>query len=246
MINKDQDLLIADLARTVLENPKPNEFASFLALRTLSSLDCRGVILGRIQQEGFLDLVAAYGFGNESTEPFTRMPLWTPLPITDSARFRRTIIFNEPSEMIKEYPQLGSISMSSQGVTVSMPILSRNLVIGALGFTSLIAPADDIDDSLCTKSILSLCGIYLQIQSLVNSLENKSPARKDLLTKLSDRQIEIIKLFKDELTTTQMAKRLKFSHSTIKQDIIKIYHLFECSSRQEVLDRAYRSGIIES
>jgi DNA-binding CsgD family transcriptional regulator len=42
-----------------------------------------------------------------------------------------------------------------------------------------------------------------------------------------------------------MAARLKYSVSTIKQDIIKIYELFGVSTRSEVLELAAKSGIAE-
>jgi DNA-binding CsgD family transcriptional regulator len=45
-----------------------------------------------------------------------------------------------------------------------------------------------------------------------------------------------MKLFEDDLTTDQIAERLNFSPSTIKQDIIKIYELLGVHSRDHVLE----------
>jgi DNA-binding NarL/FixJ family response regulator len=62
---------------------------------------------------------------------------------------------------------------------------------------------------------------------------------------LSSRQKLIIELFKDELTTDQMADKLRYSSSTIKQDIIKIYELFGVNSREQVVILAERAGLIK-
>jgi DNA-binding CsgD family transcriptional regulator len=60
---------------------------------------------------------------------------------------------------------------------------------------------------------------------------------------LTPRQKQIINLFKQDLTTDQMADRLKFSSSTIKQDIIKIYSIFGVNSRSAVVELAEKAGL---
>jgi DNA-binding CsgD family transcriptional regulator len=60
---------------------------------------------------------------------------------------------------------------------------------------------------------------------------------------LSPRQKQIINLFKEDLTTDQMAERLKYSSSTIKQDIIKIYSVFGVNSRSAVVLLAEKAGL---
>jgi DNA-binding CsgD family transcriptional regulator len=41
-----------------------------------------------------------------------------------------------------------------------------------------------------------------------------------------------------------MADRLKFSSSTIKQDIIKIYSIFGVNSRSAVVELAEKAGLL--
>jgi DNA-binding CsgD family transcriptional regulator len=48
---------------------------------------------------------------------------------------------------------------------------------------------------------------------------------------------------KEDLTTDQMAERLKYSSSTIKQDIIKIYSVFGVNSRSAVVQLAEKAGL---
>ena len=86
MINVDTTKLLADLTKTVLEDPQPDQFLAHITNKTLASLDARGAILGVIEREGFLDLQGAYGYAQTMVEPFMRIPLWTPMPITDAAR----------------------------------------------------------------------------------------------------------------------------------------------------------------
>ena len=86
LIHEDTTKLIADLAKTVLEEPKPEQFLAHIVNRTLASIDARGAILGVIEREGFLDLQGTYGYEEELVKPFMRIPLWSPLPITDAGQ----------------------------------------------------------------------------------------------------------------------------------------------------------------
>ena len=174
MITINTTELLADLAKTVLDDPKPDQFLSHIVNKTLASIDARGAILGIIEREGFLDLQGAYGYSNEMVDPYMRIPLWTPMPITDAARSGDISIFNSPKEMIKTYPHLSQFGETEAGVTVSAPIKHRNTVIGAVGFTSIKAPQKDFTRSETTQGVLALCGLYIR-----NLLANKAETNKD-------------------------------------------------------------------
>jgi len=241
LITTNTTELLADLAKTVLDDPKPDQFLSHIVNKTLSSIDARGAILGVIEREGFLDLQGSYGFASSMVEPYMRIPLWTPMPITDAARTGEISIFNTPQEIVRVYPHLSQFSESEAGITVSAPIKHRNTVIGAIGFTSFKAPQKDFAHSETTQGVLALCGLYIR-----NLLANKSDNTKDYSTSmksLTPRQKQIIGLFKEDLTTDQMAERLKYSSSTIKQDIIKIYSVFGVNSRSAVVNLAEKAGL---
>jgi DNA-binding CsgD family transcriptional regulator len=241
VINVDTTKLLADLTKTVLEDPQPDQFLAHITNKTLASLDARGAILGVIEREGFLDLQGAYGYAQTMVEPFMRIPLWTPMPITDAARTGDISIYKSPAEMVSAYPHLSEFGKAEAGVTVSAPIKYRNTVIGAIGFTSITAPQDGFEISETTQGVLALCGLYIR-----NLLSNKNRSEKDYsssMKSLSPRQKQIINLFKEDLTTDQMAERLKYSSSTIKQDIIKIYSVFGVNSRSAVVELAQKAGL---
>ena len=233
--------LLADLAQTVLDDPKPDQFLSHIVNKTLASIDARGAILGVIEREGFLDLQGSYGFASDLVDPYMRIPLWTPMPITDAARSGEISLFKTPQEMIKVYPHLSQFSDTEAGVTISAPIKYRNTVLGAIGVTTLKPPQPAFMKSETTQGVLALCGLYIR-----NLLANRATTTKDYsagMKTLSTRQKQIINLFKEDLTTDQMAERLKYSSSTIKQDIIKIYSVFGVNSRSAVVELAKKAGL---
>ncbi|MFM1796528.1 MAG: hypothetical protein RL733_309 [Actinomycetota bacterium] len=241
VFNTDTTKLLADLAKTVLEEPKPEQFLAHLVNRTLASIDARGAILGIIEREGFLDLQGSYGYESRMVEPHMRIPLWTPMPITDAARTGEINLFVTPKELVAKYPHLKDFEPQDSGATLSAPIVFRNTVIGAIGITSLKTPVSDFANSEVTHGVLALCGLYIR-----NLIAGKAENDKDYssnMKSLTPRQKQIIALFKEDLTTDQMAERLKYSSSTIKQDIIKIYSIFGVNNRHAVVELAEKAGL---
>ena len=241
VFSDDSTKLLADLAKTVLEEPKPEQFLAHIVNRTLASIDARGAIIGVIEREGFLDLQGTYGYEDELVKPYMRIPLWTPMPITDAARLGEISVFMSPKELVAKYPNLSGVEPQESGVTVSAPITFRNTVIGAIGFTSLKAPQEGFEFSDTTAGVLALCGLYIR-----NLIANKKEGNRDYsasMKSLTPRQKQIIQLFKEDLTTDQMAERLKYSSSTVKQDIIKIYSIFGVNNRMAVVHLAEKAGL---
>ena len=103
----------------VLDEPSPDLLLSRIALKALNHLDCRGMVLGIIKREGFLDLVGSYGYEDKAIADYSRIPLWTPMPITDAVRTGQINIFKSPKEMVMAYPHLAEFGQVDQGVTVS-------------------------------------------------------------------------------------------------------------------------------
>lgn len=241
MIETNATKLISDLARVVLDEPDPQSFISHIAINLLGSLGCRGAILGVIQREGFLDLKATFGYEDNETQPYMRIPLWTPLPITEAIRTGEITVFKSNKEVVKAFPSLANFSEDPSYVTVSAPVIYRNAVIGAFGFTSEKAPHNGFENSPVTSAALSLCAIYLK--SLREKKEPSERSHSEAMRTLTARQKQIINLFERELTTDQMADMLRYSPSTIKQDIIKIYDIFGVNSRSAVLEIAKKIGL---
>ena len=233
---------LADLCVTVLNDPAPDLFLSHLSIHTISSLDCRGAILGIVQREGFLDLCGSYGFEDAQVDPYTRMPLWTPMPITDAVRSGEITIFNNAEELREKYPHLGSSGFDEDLCTISFPIKYRNTVIGALGITTKKVPFKGFETASFTQGLTALTGLYIRnlMAKKVTNGKDVSVAAKNL----TPRQKQIIELFDEDLTTDQMADRLRYSSSTIKQDIIKIYGIFGVNNRHSVVSLAKKAGIL--
>jgi len=144
MIHENGVTLLSDFVSTVLEEPTPERFLSHIVNKTLASLDARGAILGIVEREGFLDLLGTYGYQEKMVDPYMRIPLWTPMPITDAVRSGETKIFRSTKDLVEHYPHLSQFESADDSVTISAPIKFHNTVIGAIGFTSKLQPSERV------------------------------------------------------------------------------------------------------
>ena len=233
---------IASLARVIQDDPEPDQFASHLALNVLTSLDCRALALGVISKEGFLDLIGYYGLSAAATSPYIRMPLWTQLPMTETVRTGEFIFIKTYEDFVARFPDMVESIEHKDVITVASPLKHRGIVIGSIAFSSIKSPSDDFRTNPTTEAILALVGLYMKNYISKNSIVGNNHSVE--IKNLSARQKQIIELFRDELTTEQMADRLRFSSSTIKQDIIKIYEIFGVNTREQVVTLAEKAGLL--
>lgn len=233
---------IASLASVIQDDPEPDQLASHLALKVLGSLDCRAVALGVISKEGFLDLIGYYGLSQVTISPYIRMPLWTQLPMTETVRTGEFIFIETYDEFVARYPDMIESIEHKDAITIASPIKHRGMVIGSIAFSSMKSPSDDFRTNPMTEAALALVGLYMK--SFISKKSIVVNNHSGEIKNLSARQKQIIELFRDELTTEQMAARLRFSSSTIKQDIIKIYEIFGVNTREQVVALAEKAGLI--
>jgi DNA-binding CsgD family transcriptional regulator len=232
LLDTEGESFSSALSATVFDAPPIEIFLSSLCLDTFSSLGAFGIILGRVKKQGILELVGTFGYGDESVEPFTEIPLWINTPITDCVRNKQVVVFNSYEELIAIYPDLAAYESNRKGVTASIPIISNNVVIGALGISCKEFPDFSIVESDNWLTVLNLVGIYLRF--VIPSQQEEEDFASNQFS-ISERQIKIIEMFENGLTVEAIAKELHVSVPTVKADITKIFKIFNSKSREEVV-----------
>jgi LuxR family transcriptional regulator, maltose regulon positive regulatory protein len=107
------------------------------------------------------------------------------------------------------------------------------------GARAVLADARDILEDLPDAGIFP---------ELLERQERKLRARKaregQLDGELTERELDVLRLFGGELTSRQMAQSLYVSPSTVRTQIKSIYRKLGVSSRGEALEEAYARGLV--
>jgi DNA-binding CsgD family transcriptional regulator len=75
-------------------------------------------------------------------------------------------------------------------------------------------------------------------------LRARRPRQGQLDEGLTERELDVLRLFSGELTTRQMAERLYVAPSTVRTQVKSIYRKLGVSSRREAVEEARARGLL--
>lgn len=79
----------------------------------------------------------------------------------------------------------------------------------------------------------------------VGRLARQARERSDVAPSITPRELEILALLADGLTTRQIARRLDISPRTVENHVAKLYRKLDVGSRMQAVARAATLGLIE-
>ena len=198
-----------------------------------------GIFISRLNRDGNLKMIASYGYSESSISSFEVISIWDSTPCSDAIREKKIIIMHRPSDFHARYPKITNV-LNHQFTTLAVPMFFRLGVIGSFTVTFKNCQSDFEVDEDFWAGVASICSFFL-----VNiSKPNNQPHIHVESIFLTDRQKKIVNHFKDGLTIQEIANKLGYSHSTIRQEIIKIYRLLGVRDRKSAISLATSSNLL--
>jgi LuxR family transcriptional regulator, maltose regulon positive regulatory protein len=78
----------------------------------------------------------------------------------------------------------------------------------------------------------------------LRTLRTRKSPKGQLGDELTERELDVLRLFESELSTEQIAQRLYVAHSTVRTYIKSVYRKLGVSSRKEAVKQAHTSGLL--
>ena len=239
---------VPDLIEFLATCPDRAAVCQFLALRWPGPDPIHRVALLEVEQDASVRVTGWFGFHSDVLEPFERTSLWDQLPVSVAIREHRTLAFGDATTLDREFPRLNGNGLQ-MGSLVVTPITSAGQAIGActlIGDAGITAP--DSNAHLLESACLEL-GLYLLSRphiaqpatALAGSQERAT--RERVPTELSARQRTVLAYLGKHLTNRQIAVRMGFSESTIRQETMAIYRFLEVAGRREAVEVARERGL---
>ena len=100
----------------------------------------------------------------------------------------------------------------------------------------------DASDDQIVQALRAICAGLLVFDG---SLTPRADSEDQLLTELTTRELQVLRLLAEGLINRDIAERLGISEHTIKFHIASILGKLQASSRTEAVTRGVRSGLIE-
>ena len=191
---------------------------------------CHGVAIYLLDQRSVLIEVASYGRGHDFG--LGEITAWDENVMAKAVRSRKI-----------------SIERTAQATLFALPIELAGVITGAFIFNLSKQVPSPVFSNEVTSMLSSLGGLFMDNKGLNlrksaerlqdNDLANNSPEQE-----LTTRQVKIIHLMADGLTNADIAKVVLLSESTVRQETIRIFRIFNCHSRTEAIVKARAAGII--
>ena len=233
---------ISALAKLAMEQIEPLYFLSEITQTILAELEPNGALIGLINSQAEFQLLSEYGYDGKASQFFEHYSIWQDSPFTQSIRSRSTVSIKITDEVRARFSIVNSIPALQYPdvTTIALPLIYRLGTIGSIGFTFKEYPRELLDDQSFWDGFGSICTFYLVNSRLVERYSRGIIPSTDL----TPRQLKIVHCFKDGLTVDQIAEHLRFSHSTIRQEIMRIYKKLGVKDRKSAIEIAHERKII--
>ena len=191
---------------------------------------CYGVAAYLLDQRSVLIEVASYGKDHDFGQ--NEISAWDDNVMAKAVRSRRI-----------------SIETTSDSTLYALPIELSGVITGAFIFNLSKRVPSPVFSNDVTSMLSSLGGLFMDNKGLSFRKNAEQPRDSGLVTtspeqELTTRQVRIIHLMADGLTNAEIAKVVLLSESTVRQETIRIFRIFNCHSRTEAIVKARAAGII--
>lgn len=205
-----------------------------LTLKTFKPMDSVASFIALINDDGTVRIESSYGLSEYESATWKNFSLSDHRPLTNAIRENVPVWTDIEAGGLSDYPIINSSEyLKISRSQVIWPITHAGIPIGALGL--LFNKSINISET--AVQYLELIGriVALALAAPVN-FTNEIPITERAASKydaLTERESKVLAGIAAYLTNAQIAERLGFSESTVRQDTIQIYRKMGVDSRDE-------------
>lgn len=257
--------------RFLMTRPTCDQISQQIVLSILARHQPRSCVVTLFGADGSLHGVGTFGLTPAQAERYVSLSLWDVDPMADAVRTGDPIIVADEMHAGDSYPRTIPAEGPFEPVGV-WPLSLPNQRVGALQVTFADAPdPDDLrSDAMGVSAVLAL---YLSLLvsiaaspdravemlnasdqanafptnelTVLQTATTVGQSRRPAPSVLTDRQMQILQLMAKGLTNSQIAKRVGFSESTVRQETMVIYRYFGVGGRREAVRLASLRGMLD-
>lgn len=226
-----------------------DEILAHITLRVFSPLNVCTAFMVELNETNLIETLGTYGVGMELKDQYPDLYSFNEkLPIPDAMRNRRVVWINNLPNWPSEYPDLkGKPAIKGAKTFICFPIEKSGTPVAAFGVfsNSEIHPSIEVEAFL--KAIGNVISLHLyrggqasrEQSGMSQNFNSPAIGMSSRPTKLSDRQMLILRMMSEGRTNLVISELLGYSESTVRQETIKIFAILGCHGREEA-SKIYR------
>jgi DNA-binding CsgD family transcriptional regulator len=246
--------VVSGTLRAMAKSSNADELCDYLANEVLSNFDVVATYLAILETDGRVTMVGSWGYPEERRSPDDRPSLWYPMAITDTIRTGEIEVYPTWDAYVTKYPHL--VHRASPGKSfVCVPFSNLGRRAGGLGltfgreltdveeFTQLWEVMGQAGDLFVSKSWAG--GVFKSKGLNVEDLPSTTESVQELREQFSSRDLEVVRLTLEGMTVTEIAHKLRFSESTIKQARMAVYKRLGVNRIVDLKQAVERLGLLD-
>ena len=210
--------------------PDTSQVAMFLSLRTLSSFKTIHLYMGSLDQNGQVHKLSSFGVTDEDAEFFDSFSLNYKIPFCESVKCDKTIFLDSENDFIDQYPDMTRLANITKDwstmISWSMPRFGGC----AAFFTEPIPCKKETREFFNNLGAILALYLTLETATAVNGGQNGSDEKT-----LTKRQKVILELIEKGMTNSEIAERIGYSTSLVRQETVQIYSILQVTGRGQII-----------
>ena len=255
------------MVRFLMTRPSCAQVCQEITLDLLSRHQPRSVVLALFGADGALHVVGEFGVAPDDALAMATVSLWDGQPMADAVRTGEAVLIEDSVTLLNRPERILGVSPESCAL-VAWPLSLPSQRVGVLQVT-FPQPPDATQLRADLTGVGEVLALYLSLLTSISALPDRAvealgaagadralpladfaalhvrgAGRKPAPSRLSSRQEEILTLMAQDLTNAQIAKRIGFSESTVRQETMVLYRYFGVGGRQEAVAQAHARGML--
>ena len=235
---------LSSLITSLAGQPTMDKLAQSLVLDFFADFDPRGALISGFDSHGRVRTLGSFGLDPDVVRGLQHLSVWDHAPAVDAIRIGEPLIFLDGDEVRAKYPGLRDHEALLRP-TVVWPLGLGIERLGAVQMQFIRAPYVHalVDRFTQYMPIVALYVGLAQPSSTSNGsrMNHRLPESGEPLT---ERQRVILHMLAKGMTNPQIAARIGFSDSTVRQETMHIYRHLGVSGRREAARAAELRGLL--
>ena len=201
-----------------------------MSIKVFGDLQPASAVISILDTGGHLRAVSTFGDLPGGAGAYARVSVWDHLPLADAARHESACIANG-AQAVEQFPDLHP-SGAELSLVAAVHLAIGNRTVGALQITSRTSRPQDVSEADMSAAA-SMIAWYLELTEATAPvhMEGAPPSEPRPLT---ERQSTVASLLVQGMTNAQIAARIGFSDSTVRQETMAIYRHLGVHGRHDV------------
>lgn len=247
---------LSDFMTFLTSRPEPGEICNFIVLTWPTPDVIQQSAIGHVSNDGNIAFLGWFGYEAKINQAFGATTIWDDIPSSVAVRNRKMLVLANREAVQEQFPHVAK-AMPDLNSIMASPLKSHSTSHGVCVVSSDKPLMHEQESSAVLNDYCLALSLYFstmrndQSRSSDPSAIQKSPHQSEIPqrhtlapSQLSERQLAVLRYLAEGYTNRQMALRMGFSESTVRQETMAIYAFFGVRGRKEAVGAALNRGIV--